>query len=191
MKRNKLKTNYSQDDNAEKIITNIIERNPLKAVTMLVYTLGNFLNRELKLTVQHQQPQTSLMFMGTHSAILTVSEVIFSEKSLIGYRKFLEKFMDEDSNDKHFSLIAEHIHAWRNILVHGWMSLRGHKMEYDYDMEKGYEIRKNVLYINPKIYLAQYLKAFEPNGKILKYIKDMNTEDLTSAHEIIKKKYIR
>lgn len=184
-------TNRTHRENPEEVINSLIYGDSRTSASFLIFSIGKFLNNEIRLTTQQNPPQTSLMFMGTHGAILTVAEVLFNKKALAGYRKFLEEFMDEELDDRKFSLVAEQIHAWRNILVHGWISLRGHSMEYDYSMEKGHEVREGTLYINPKIYLRQYLNAFEANGKILNYIKRMSREDLKKAQEVIKQKYTR
>lgn len=183
--------NRAHRDDPENVINKVINGPPVGAVSLLIMSIGNFLNNEIKLTVDHNPPQTSLLFMGTHSGILTITEVLFRDRGERGYKRFLEMFIDGETEDKRFSLIASDIHAWRNILVHGWLSLRGHQMEYDYDMQKGYEQRSDALYINPKIYLDQYLNSFSKNGKIWQYLKKMDKKNLFDAQQIIKQKYIR
>ena len=59
-------------------------------------------------------------------------------------------------------------------------------MEYDYDMQQGFEERMSTLYINPKIYLESYLNAFNKNGRIAQYIRNMSKEDFAVAQHIIK-----
>lgn len=184
-------TNRAHRDSPEAVINDVINGPPIGAVNLLVLSINNFLNNEIKLTVDQNPPQSSLLFMGVHSAALTIAEVLFRDRGKIGYKKFLENFVDGDIEDKRFSLIASEIHAWRNILVHGWLSLRGHKMEYDYDMQQGFEERMSTLYINPKIYLESYLNAFNKNGRIAQYIRNMSKEDFAVAQHIIKQKYTR
>lgn len=184
-------TNRAHRNNPEEVINAVIDGPPLAAVSLLVLSINNFLNNEIKLTINQTPPQTSLLFMGVHSVALTIAEVLFRSSGQAGYKKFLEEFVDGDVEDRRFSAIAGQIHAWRNILVHGWLSLRGHSMDYDYDMQKGYEIRENTLYVNPKIYLELYLESFTKNGRLWQYANHMSQEKLLAAQQIIKQKYTR
>lgn len=184
-------TNRAHRETPEELINSVINGDPTDAVNLLISSISNFLNNEIAATANNNPPQTSLMFMGIHSAVLTVSEVLFRDRAASGYKKFLEEFMDEDTEGKKFSLISQEIHAWRNILVHGWLSLRGHNIEYDYQMREGFKNKGNDLYINPKIYLELYLTAFNKNGRIWQYIEKMTGAELIKAQDIIKQKYSR
>jgi hypothetical protein len=164
---------------------------PENAITLLIISINSFLNNEIKITVDQNPPQTSLLFMGIHAVALTISEVLFNKKGEEGYERFLKEFIDEGAEDKCFSRIAVEIHAWRNTLVHGWLSLRGHNVEYEYDMQKGFETKDETLYINPRIYLDLYLLAFQKNGRIWQYLEKMTRDDLLQAQRIIQQKYLR
>ena len=166
--------------NPKEVIENFMGDSPKNAIILLVLSINNFLNNEIKTTVDQNPPQTSLLFMGIHASILTLSEVLFNLKGPKGYKKFLEEFIDEGSEDKCFSLIANEIHAWRNTLAHSWLSLRGHDIDYEYGMPKGFEEREGTIYINPKIYLDLYLRAFNSN-RILLYVNRMSEADLLKA----------
>lgn len=184
--------NRAHNESPRKLIEDTINGNPVGAVSLLILSINNFLNNEIVLTVNQEPPQTSLLFMGIHSSALTMAELFFGkDRPENGYKKFLQMFIDGDTKDKQFSLIAGELHAWRNILVHGWLSSRGHNIEYDYEMEKGYERSEDTLYINPKVYLALYLKAFTKNGRIWQYIGTMSKKALLDAQNTIKQKYIR
>lgn len=173
----------------EELIKKLINGNPLSAVGLLILSINNVFNKEIAQTITKNPPQPSLLFIGVHSVALTISEVLFNERGLKGYKKFLEEFVDGNPKNKQFSLIADQIHSWRNILVHGWLSLKGHKMEYDFKMIEGYKNRDGTLYINPKIYLGLYLSAF--NGRIMRYVSKMKQNELIRAQNTIKLKYIR
>ena len=174
----------------KEVIESFINSSPVNAVTLLIMSINSFLNNEIKITVDQDPPQTSLLFMGVHASILTISEILFNEKGEKGYKRFLKEFIDEGTGDRCFSQIAGEIHSWRNILVHGWLSLRGHNIEYEYKMQKGFEKRGETLYINPRVYLALYLSAFQ-EGQILKYVSKMAPEELSRAQETIRRKYLR
>ena len=122
-------------------------------------------------------------------------KVPFTREEIDTVKFLLEKKNDPDllkgSDDGCFSLIAQELHGWRNILAHGWLSLRGHNIEYDYEMKEGFKRTGDDLYINPKIYLELYLNAFDKNGRIWKFINKMGKEDLLRAQQVIKQKYLR
>ena len=106
-----------------------------------------------------------------------------------GYKKFLEKFIDGDTEDTKFSLVADKIHNWRNVLAHQWLSSSGYEIQYNYKMKKGFKFNKNILVINPKIYLDKYIEAFDVNEKIWSYKDFLNEEELDNAKKRIIKKF--
>src|SRR3989344_1482923 len=142
---------------------------PMESIETLLNSIDNYFNNEIRATTALKPPQTSLLFLGIHAAILTVSEVFYDDKSVRGYKLFLETFVDGHENDKKFSLIANLIHSWRNVLAHQWLGSIGHELGYDYSMGRGWERRRGILFINPKTYQDQYLNAFSSGGSIWEY----------------------
>jgi hypothetical protein len=133
------------------------------------------------------------MFLGIHAAALTIGEVFFAngkpDAMLKDYKQFLERFVDGDTEDTKFSLIAEDIHNWRNILAHQWLGSMGHRVEYDYQTALGWEKKDDMLVINPKIYCDSYLKAFSAGGKIWRYDTIFTADQLTEIHKRIVQKF--
>jgi len=160
---------------------------PIEAIETLLNSINNFLNNEISLTIKHHQ--TSLLFLGIHAAALTISEALFGKSGKEGYRTFLEKFVDGQSKDRKFSKIAHVLHDWRNILAHQWISSRGHKIEYDYKISKGWRQNKDRVVINPKIYCECYLQAFSKDGKIWQYQSFLSPQELKKAKQRIIEKY--
>src|SRR3989338_4890264 len=80
--------------NPQELIDQIINGPPSGTVKLLVMSIDKFLNNEIAATVTHKSPQTSLLFMGIYSVALTLAEVLFDERSIKGYKKFLEVFID-------------------------------------------------------------------------------------------------
>lgn len=162
---------------------------PVEAIETLLNSIGNFFNNEISIAPDNYQ--TSLLFLGIHAAALTISEVFFNKTGLKGYKLFLEKYVDQKQTDKQFSLIAEDIHNWRNVLAHQWLGLIGHQIGYDYKMIEGWKKSpENILYINPKIYCDAYLVAFSSSGKIWKYEEEFHPDDLERIKSRIIQKYI-
>ena len=92
-----------------------LKSHPVEAIETLLNSIANYFNNEIGITPAHYQ--TSLMFLGVHAATLTIGEVFFANNSMLkDYKQFLETFVDGDTEDLKFSLIAEDIHNWRNIL---------------------------------------------------------------------------
>ena len=96
------------------------------------------------------------MILGVHSVALTIAFGLFNQQGLQGYRLFLQNFVDGDTPDT-FSSIATEIHEWRNVLAHRWLNAAGHEFAYDFMMEEGWRKEGEVTFLNPKIYLHQYL----------------------------------
>jgi hypothetical protein len=135
------------------------------------------------------------MFLGIHASALTIGEVFFAnsrpDDRFKDYKQFLETFVDGDTDDTKFSLVAGDIHNWRNILAHQWLGSMGHKIEYDYQTSLGWERRGEMLIINPKIYCESYLKAFSAGGKIWKYNSIFTPEQIALIHQRIVEKFER
>jgi hypothetical protein len=160
---------------------------PIESIETLLNSIDNYFNNEISLTPAAYQ--TSLLFLGIHAVAMTIAEAFWNSSGAAGYKKFLETFVD-GVKDKRFSDIADEIHDWRNVLAHQWIGSVGHEIEYDYDMQLGWERRGDVLAINPKIYCEQYLSAFSAGGKIWGYDKILTPEELGQASDRIVKKYV-
>lgn len=162
---------------------------PVETIETLLNSIDNFFNNELSITPDNYQ--TSLLFLGIHAAALTISEVFFNKTGLEGFKLFLEKYVDQKQTDKQFSLIAEEIHSWRNVLAHQWLGSLGHQIGYDYKMVEGWKKNsEDVLFINPKVYCDSYLAAFTSSGKIWKYENSFSQNELENIKIRIIKKYI-
>jgi hypothetical protein len=131
-----------------------------------------------------------LLFLGIHAVALTISEIFWGLKGEAGYKKFLEKFVDGETEDTKFSTISNKIHNWRNVLAHQWFESSGYEIQYDYDMKLGYKTEKNILVINPKIYCEKYIEAFDVNNKIWEYKEFLNQKELNNAKKRIIKKFL-
>lgn len=165
-----------------------LKSHPVEAIETLLNSIANYFNNEIGVTPAHYQ--TSLMFLGVHASALTIGEVFFANGSMLkDYKQFLETFVDGDTEDLMFSLIAEDIHNWRNILAHQWLGSMGHRVEYDYQATLGWERRDDILVINPKIYCEAYLKAFSLGGKIWKYDQVFTADQLNEIHGRIVAKF--
>jgi len=160
----------------EKRIKRFQDGHPIEIIETLLNSIANFFNNEIRITTEGNNYQTSLLFLGIHAVALTIAEGFFNKKGPEGYRLFLEKFVDGKTTDTKFSLIAEPIHNWRNILAHQWLGIGGYDIGYDYKLKSGWEKREDTIFINPKIYCEHYLNAFGQNGRLWDY-QDMFTEE--------------
>ena len=176
-----------QDESKEHRLQRLQNGHPIEAIETLLNSIDNFFNNEIRITPGNYQ--TSLLFMGIHASALTIAEAFFDENGLKGYNKFITTFVDGETDDTKFSLIAEFIHDWRNVLAHQWIGSIGHLIGYDYAMSLGWERRDNILFINPKIYCEKYLQAFSAGGKIWKYDVLFSPEELEKIKKRIVQKY--
>jgi hypothetical protein len=165
-----------------------LKSDPVEAIETLLNSIANFFNNEILLTPTHYQ--TSLMFLGVHASALTIGEVFFGHRNdFENYRDFMRTFVDGDTEDTKFSVVAEHLHNWRNIIAHQWIGSLGHKIEYDYQTNLGWQMIEDTLIINPKIYCDKYMEAFSAKGRLWKYNSIFTEEQLTKAHKEIVRKY--
>lgn len=162
---------------------------PIESIETLLNSIHNFFANEVSLTTKPENVQTSLMFLGIHAIALTISEDFWGKSGESGYKLFLKHFVDGDSEDLQFSTISNVIHDWRNIIAHRWLSAHGHTIGYDYDMDKGWEKRDEVIFINPAIYCKRCLGAFDANGKIWEYEKIFNQNELEDIKQRIISRY--
>ncbi|MBK9632883.1 MAG: hypothetical protein IPO62_17815 [Saprospiraceae bacterium] len=169
------------------------DNSPKEIIEDLLTSIQNYFNNEIKATLKDpDNRQTLLMLLGIHSVALTISHGFFNKEGVKGYRKFLLTYMDGDSSDLKYSTIAKELHAWRNVIAHRWLNILGHEIGYDYEMSEGWKKVENVIYINPKIYLQQYLRSFnsKEGGILYKYSNILNTEaKLSAAKERFLSKY--
>ena len=166
---------------------------PIEIIESLLASIQSFFNNEIKITLDNQNnPQTALMILGVHSAALTIAHGFWGKGGEQGYKLFLENYMDGDVPNRKFSLIASEIHEWRNVIAHRWLNVAGHEFGYKFDMEEGWRKDGDVVFINPKLYLAQYLRAFDysQGGMIYRYKQILNTpEKLEAAKQRFLSKY--
>jgi hypothetical protein len=127
--------------------------------------------------------------MGVHASALTIAEAFIDKGGSEGYAWFMKTFIDGETDDTKFSLVARSIHDWRNVLAHQWIGSIGHVIGYDYEMTSGWERRGDILFINPKIYCERYLAAFAAGGKIWRYDKLFTEQELEKVKERIVQKY--
>lgn len=173
------KNNSHLGETAEERLKRFQDGPPTESIDTLLNSINNYFNNEIRATISDlQSPQTTLMFLGIHAAILTISEALFNDKTSGGYKLFLEKYVDYEGRADNFSLIADDIHAWRNIIAHQWLSVKGHDIAYAYRLEQGWTREDGILHINPKIYCELYLAAFQIGGKIWQYSRHFTQEDL-------------
>ncbi len=184
-------TNNAHNAQTRDIILHQVKGHPRDAINFLIISIDKFFNNEIRETLKGDNPQTSLMFMGTHAVSLSLSEIIFKQAGSAGFKKFLATFIDGNSKDLKFSSIGMQLHEWRNVLAHGWISERGHKIDYDFNSSLGYHWEVETLIINPALYLEQYLAVFGPGGKIWDYLSTLSMEELISSQEVIIRKYFR
>lgn len=116
--------NNAHMESKEKRIRRLKQGSPIEAIETLLNSIDNFFNNEIISTPNYHQ--TSLLFLGIHATALTISEALFGEKGENGYRIFLEKFVDGQTDNTKFSRIANILHDWRNILAHQWIGSMGH-----------------------------------------------------------------
>lgn len=162
---------------------------PIESIGTLMNSIANFFNNEIIEAPGNKQ--TSLMFLGIHAAILTISEALFNKIGEDGYKHFLEKFVDGDCENLKFSIIADRIHNWRNILAHQWLGGSGYSFGYNYDMAEGWKDDNGLLYINPQIYCDRFINAFSSSSQLWEYESYLSVAELESAKERIIRKFIR
>lgn len=177
-------------ESKEKRLKRFQDNHPYEVIATLLNSIANYFNNELALTAKGDNNQSTLLILGVHAVALTISEGLFNKTGLDGYKLFLEKFVDGDTPDTTFSTIADSIHSWRNVLAHQWIGSIGHSIGYDYDMVLGWEVRDDVTFINPRIYLEHYLKAFGAGGKIWTWESLLSEEEQQQAKERLIKKYL-
>jgi len=172
---------------------NRLSSDPVEAIGTLLNSIDNHFNNEIRQTISDTtNPQTSLLFLGIHAAILTIGEVFYNlGQPERNYTQVLEQYVDGTTPDTQFSNIATEIHKWRNIVAHQWIGIQGHSIDYDYKMSLGWERRNGILFINPKIYCEHYLAAFQNGGKLWDFENIFTSQELIDIQNRIIVKYQR
>lgn len=188
-----MRNNAYIGETRERRLRRFSDGHPKEIIDTLIESIANFFVNELRSVFDNSKNyQTSLMFLGTHSIALSIAFGLFNKSGEEGYCIFLERFIDGDTADKKFSLVANRIHGWRNVIAHRWLNVAGHSLVYDFSMSEGWRIDGESLMVNPKIYLEQFLKAFGTNGKIYQYYEFLETEEeWEGAKQRFILKYIR
>lgn len=170
-----------------------LQNRPVEAIETLLHSIDDYFNNEIRITTANLQ--TSLLFLGIHAAALTIGEAFFNNQTnnrdLKNYRDFLETFVDGQSEDTRFSTVADDIHNWRNILAHAWIGSFGHRIEYDYQSDLGWERAAGKLIINPRIYCDMYLQAFSAGGRIWQYNSIFTSQEVADIQTRIVDRYTR
>lgn len=173
----------------EKRLSRFQNGTPIESIETLLNSIANFFNNEIAITPNNYQ--TSLMFLGIHSVALTISEIFWGLKGKDGFKKFLESFVDGKTEDAKFSLVADRIHNWRNVLAHQWLASSGYEIQYDYKVNFGFKVDNNLLIINPKIYCEHCMNAFSRGGKIWNYENLLTKCELENAKQRIIDKFVK
>jgi len=163
---------------------------PAEIIDTLLNSIDNHLNNEIRATLNEKPYQTTLLFLGIHASILTISYGLYGKDDGRAYKTFLEQFVDGATPDTKFSDIAELIHDWRNVLAHQWIGSIGHSIGYDYEMALGWEVRDEVTFINPKIYAEHYLNALKSSSSLWRFDAILTTDELEAAKVRLLKKYV-
>lgn len=178
-----------QGETPERRLHRLQDNHPIEAIETLLNSIDNFFNNEIRVTIAGENYQTSLLFLGIHAAALTIAEAFWGQGGPAGYKKFIEQYMDGDTEDRQFSKIADLIHKWRNVIAHQWIGSVGHEIGYDYTMTLGWRVKDGTTFINPKIYCESYLGAFSAGGKIWRYDKLFSEDEMQKIKERIIAKY--
>ena len=184
------KNNAHTGETKENRLKRFRDNPPYEIIATLLNSIANYFNNELVRTTKDDNYQSTLLILGIHSVALTISEGLFDKTGLEGYKLFLEKFVDGGTPDTRFSSVADTIHKWRNVLAHQWIGSIGHEIGYDYGMKLGWEMRDDVVFINPRIYLDCYLKAFAAGGRIWTWKSLLSEEEQKRAKERLIQKYL-
>ncbi len=186
-----MKNNAHLDETEEHRLKRFQDGPPAESILTLLNSIDNYFNNEIQYVLGNETYQTTLMLLGIHAAILTISEAFYDQTGLTGYKRYLEQYVDGNSDERKFSLIAERLHKWRNVLAHQWLSASGHGIGYAYEITEGWKEEDGILYINPSIYAHQYIQAFRLGGKLWDYRNQFSESELESIKMRIINKYMK
>jgi len=161
---------------------------PIEIIETLLNSLDNFMNREIDISAKGEC--WNLVVIGIHAVALTLSEGLFGKSGITGYKLFLMKFIDIDEKGYDFSVIADDIHNYRNVLAHRWLSQTGYEFGLDFSMKEGYQIRDKITVFNPKRYYQSYNEAFSGGGKIWDYEKILTKDELDQTKDRLIDRYL-
>ena len=116
-------------EDKQKRYKRLSEGSPVEIIETLLNSMDNFFNREIDSAAGSEL--WYLVLLGDHAVALTISEGLFGEAGLSGFKIFLEKFVDKDKSGYNFSVIAQDIHNWRNVIAHQWLSASGYSFGID------------------------------------------------------------
>jgi hypothetical protein len=116
-----------------------------------------------------------------------ISENLFGLTGKEGTAFFLEHFVDGDTEELRFSLIADEIHDARNVMAHQGYSSLQHRVEYlDDTISSGWTRQGATVHINPAIYAQRFEAAIIGHAWVREYRRKS-----TEARLIQKYRYIR
>jgi len=175
-------------EDRKKRLLRLSKGSPVEIIETLLNSMQNFFLNEIG--VASDNNLWYLVILGDHAVALTISEGLFGKAGLSGYKLFLEKFVDINKEGLNFSEIAEHIHKWRNVIAHQWLSSSAYKFGIDLKMELGWQKKGDITYFNPKLYHEAFNKAFSGGGKIWQYADILTEKQMQEAKERLLEKYI-
>jgi hypothetical protein len=164
------------------------EGKPVEALLTL-FTLQSSFFVDIELKPAAEKRLCNLLILGIHAVAETWAEILFDDKSVTGFERYLEYFVDGNKSDEKFSTIAEEINAWRNIIAHQWLSSLGHSFGVNCDMKEGMKRENGILYFNPVIYFKCFLEKFERTWSIIKEI--FSEEEHEQMKQRIIEKYVK
>lgn len=169
-------------ESSKKRLKRFVDQDELDIPGWMTVSMQNYILPELY-TAKVNKLDT-LIFLGTHAIIQTISEKLFGLKGVAGTKFYLENFVDGNTQDKKFSLISDDIHEMRNVMAHQWWSSSTHEIALNHEMSEGWKQEPDLLHINPEIYVEQFARAFEGGEFIDKY-----HQLLTDEQRAIRKYY--
>ena len=158
---------------------------PVEFIETILNSIHNC--RIPKLEIASKNQLSELLILGIHTSIETISENIFLQKGIDGFKFYLENFVDAEKDGFRFSEIAVELNDWRNIIAHQYISKLGHSFGYDYSISTGYNAENSIIILNPQIFFEQFKSAFENKSKTKRHIWDykqsLTDDQITEAKE--------
>ena len=180
--------NISNMDTFDQRLKRFENNSPIEFIETILDSIHNFFIPELKIASENKQ--SNLLILGIHSIIETISENIFLQNGVNGFKFYLENFVDGDKEGFKFSEIATELNDWRNIIAHQYISKLGHSFGYDYSLNVGYKVDNSVVLLNPQILFEQFISAFENKNQTKASIWNYQNFLTEQQREEAKKKFI-
>ncbi len=132
--------------------------------TEIAETILNSISNYFLPQIKHAAENKSwdLVILGMFAVMETISEYIFSQKKN-NIKFYLENFIDKNQEGFKYSEITNDLNNLRNVIAHQWISKQGHRIMLDETLEKGYEIKDEILHINMKYLYDQFLYGWNNN----------------------------